>query len=135
MGYKIVCEQFKSPYFSNGNHARWGKRVKQCQEIAQAECSQGTVDLFYSLASHGYAHTVIESRAMEVLAALHKRHYDAEIKRTEVVSMGQSLWQVDSEALANGKFVGREIVSDITKEVEHVTGVEWFTWTKEDGNQ
>ncbi|OMF76683.1 hypothetical protein [Paenibacillus glucanolyticus] len=33
----------------------------------------------------------------------------------EVVSMGKSLWLVDSEALSTGKFIGKEIVSDITE--------------------
>ncbi|MGC6586136.1 hypothetical protein ACPV3A_14360 [Paenibacillus sp. Dod16] len=34
----------------------------------------------------------------------------------EVVSVGKSLWLVDSEALSSGKFIGKEIASDITED-------------------
>jgi hypothetical protein len=34
----------------------------------------------------------------------------------EAAMVGKSLWQVGSDSLANGKFMGKEIISDITKE-------------------
>lgn len=44
-------------------------------------------------------------------------------KRSEVVSVGKSIWLVDSEELAKGKFVGVEMISDITNQstIENMT--------------
>ncbi|WP_336786927.1 hypothetical protein [Paenibacillus sp. MMO-177] len=67
--YKIESAEFKTESFRNGDSKTWNEKILECDRLA-SPLEEGCKELFYSLASHGYAHTVLEHRAQAVVNAI-----------------------------------------------------------------
>lgn len=77
--YKIESQAFKTEAFKTGGK-EWNDRVLFADKLVEdSVIEEGSKELVYSLASHGCAFTVVESRAIEVHEALRKEGFYSEV--------------------------------------------------------